>query len=656
VFAPWKKPWSVCFSKGNRMSKITFFIPYPEIIPVVEDVFREQGTDGWELEIVLSKFVREIADWKDTGTDVLIARGVTAAALKKIVRGTPVVELPVSGYEVMRAIWECQKKYAPRKIAIVGSRDMIYGVKKIEEIIGIELMVVEVQHEDEAESILQAVKDSGVSVIIGGVMSTWVAKRIGLQAEFIQIGQDAIYRALSEAKRVALVRRQEQERGEQFRAILEYSTEGVVAVDADGVIKLINAAAVKLANVNEEAVGFPVDNVLPQLGLTKALESGRAELGEIETINGQPMAVNRVPFSIGGQAVGAVATFQPVSAIQELEGKIRRKVYQRGHVAKLTAANILGKSPAIQRAIAIAKEFSDINSTVLIMGETGTGKEIFAQSIHNASGRKKGPFVAVNCAALPENLLESELFGYTEGAFTGAARGGKIGLFELAHMGTIFLDEISEISHKLQGRLLRVLQEREIMRLGDDKVIPINVRVIAATNQDLYSLMRKGLFREDLYYRVDILRLVLPPLRERREDIIPLLHHFLKEYCHHFNKKFRDISPEAQRLFQDYYWRGNVRELRNVAERLAALSRSGVIEPEDVEGMFAQSPDQAHAAVPVSGVESALMYTAGDTDLNRTLLMKALEESHYHYGKAAAKLGISRTTLWRRLKENDSRK
>jgi len=638
------------------MSKITFFIPYPEIIPVVEDVFQEQGTGGWELEIVLSKFVREIADWKDTGTDVLIARGVTAAALKKIVRGTPVVELPVSGYEVMRAIWECQKKYAPRKIAIVGSRDMIYGVKKIEEIIGIELMVVEVQHEDEAESVLQAVKDSGVAVIIGGVMSTWVAKRIGLQAEFIQIGQDAIYRALSEAKRVALVRRQEQERGEQFRAILEYSTEGVVAVDADGVINLINAAAVKLANVNEEAVGLPVDNVLPQLGLTKALESGRAELGEIETINGQPMAVNRVPFSIGGQAVGAVATFQPVSAIQELEGKIRRKVYQRGHVAKLTASNILGKSPAIQRAIAIAKEFSDINSTVLIMGETGTGKEIFAQSIHNASGRKKGPFVAVNCAALPENLLESELFGYAEGAFTGAARGGKIGLFELAHMGTIFLDEISEISHKLQGRLLRVLQEREIMRLGDDKVIPINVRVIAATNQDLYRLMRKGIFREDLYYRVDILRLVLPPLRERREDIIPLLHHFLKEDCHHFNKKFRDISPEAQRLFQDYYWRGNVRELRNVAERLAALSRSGVIEPEDVEGMFAQSPDQAHAAVPASGVESALMYTAGDTDLNRTLLMKALEESHYHYGKAAAKLGISRTTLWRRLKENDSRK
>ncbi len=637
------------------MSKITFFVPYPEIIPVVEEVFREQGADGWELEIILSKFVRELADWKDTGTDVLIARGVTAAALKKIVRSTPIVELPVSGYEVMRTIWECQKKYAPDKIAIVGSRDMIYGVKKIEEIFGVELTVVEVQHEDEAESVLQAVKDSGISVIIGGLMSTSVAKRIGLRAEFIQMGQDAIYRALSEAKRVAIVRRQEQERGEQFRAILDYSTEGVVAVDADGMINLVNTAAVKLAGVGDEAVGSSVDNVLPQLRLNNVLETGRAELGEIETINGQQVAVNRVPISIGNQAVGAVATFQPVTAIQELEGKIRRKVYQRGHVAKMTASQILGKSPAIQRAITIAKEFSEINSTVLIMGETGTGKEIFAQSIHNASVRRKGPFVAVNCAALPENLLESELFGYAEGAFTGAARGGKIGLFELAHMGTIFLDEIPEISHKLQGRLLRVLQEREIMRLGDDKVIPINVRIIAATNQDLYKMMREGLFREDLYYRVDILRLVLPPLRERVEDIIPLMYHFLKEYCHHFNKKFKEITPEAQRLFENYYWPGNVRELRNVAERLAALSRSGIIEPADVEGMLAKLPVR-ESAPEFKPREDSPMQHEDNADLNRSLLMKALEESNYHYGKAAAKLGISRTTLWRRLKGNDSRK
>jgi propionate catabolism operon transcriptional regulator len=635
--------------------KITFFIPYPEIGPVVTEVFREQNDDGWELEVVLSKFVSELANWKNSGTDVIIARGVTASALKRMAGDTPVVELPVSGYEVMRAIWECRKKYTPQKIAVVGSREMIYGVKKIEEMIGIKLDAIEVRDEKEAESVLQALKSRGTTAIIGGVMSTWIATRIGLHAEFVQIGQEAIYHALREAKRVALVRRLEQERGEQFRAILNYSTEGVVAVNAEGTINLINAAAVKLTNVGDEAVGQPVGNVLPQLGLNKVLESGRAELGEIETINGQQMAVNRVPFSLGKQAVGAVATFQPVSAIQELEGKIRRKVYQRGHVAKLTASNILGTSPAIKRAMSIAKEFSEINSTVLIMGETGTGKEIFAQSIHNASSCRQGPFVAVNCAALPENLLESELFGYAEGAFTGAARGGKIGLFELAHLGTIFLDEIAEISHKLQGRLLRVLQEREIMRLGDDKVIPVNVRIIAATNRDLYQLMRKGLFREDIYYRVDILRLVLPPLRERREDIIPLMYHFIQEYCRLFNKKFRDISSETRKIFEDYYWPGNVRELRNVAERLAALSRSGIIEPDDVEGMLAQSPIQENddAVLLQPGVS---VRPAHSRDSNHSLLLKVLEESNYHYGKAAAKLGISRTTLWRRLKESDTHK
>ena len=633
------------------MSKITFFIPYPEIGPVVEEVFREQGDDGWELEIVLAKFVREIAAWKNINTDVCMARGVMAAALKRLTTGIPVVELPVSGYEILRAIWECQKKYSPTKIAIVGSRDMIYGVKKIQDIIGVELIVDEIHDEDEAESHIQVIKKSGVTVIIGGVMSTSIAQRHGLHAELIQIGQEAIYHALLEAKRVALVRRQEQERGEQFRVILDYSTEGVVTTTADGVINLINTAAAKLTGVSDAAVGQQVARFFPQLGLNRILKSGRAELGEIETMNGQQMAINRVPISIGNLIVGAVATFQPVTVIQELEGKIRRKVYERGHKAKLTFQDILGNSPAIKRAITVAEEFSEVNSTVLIMGETGTGKEIFAQSIHNSSGRRKGPFVAVNCAALPENLLESELFGYAEGAFTGAVRGGKIGLFELAHMGTIFLDEIPEISHKLQGRLLRVLQEREIMRLGDDKIVPVNVRVIAATNQDLYKMMQEGLFREDLYYRVEILKLVLPSLRGRREDIIPLMYHFLEEYCGQFGKKFRSLSPEAQRLLEDYHWPGNVRELSNIAERLAVLSGNGIIEPGDIEGMFSHPPADSDAVS-----EKRLISSSSSVDMNRSILLKALEESNYHYAKAAAKLGISRTTLWRRLKGYDSLK
>jgi propionate catabolism operon transcriptional regulator len=526
---------------------------------------------------------------------------------------------------------------------------MIYGVEKIEDIIGIELMVVAIQDESEVISSIQSVKENGVNVVIGGVMSQVIAEQYGMHAEFIKIAQEDVYHALKSAKRVALVRRQEQERAEQFHAILDYATEGVIAINAAGVIDLVNSAAVKLTGISDGVIGLPVEMFFPQLGLGKVLDTGHSELGGIETINGQRLAINRVPIFVSGRAVGAVATFQPVSVIQELEGRIRRKDYERGHVAKLTFSDILGESDTIKRTISVAKEFGEVNSTVLIVGETGTGKEIFAQSIHNASSRRNGPFLAVNCAALPENLLESELFGYARGAFTGAVPGGKMGLFELAHMGTIFLDEISEFSFKLQGRLLRVLQEREIMRLGDDKVIPVDVRVIAAANRNLYKLIQEGLFREDLYYRIDILRLDLPPLRERRQDIIPLMSDFVKKYCQILGKNFRDISPEGRRILQEHHWPGNVRELRNIAERLAVLNKSGVIESGDLEEMMSRQLAREN-----NGEGSCAVTFATDSpvnsDLNRSLLLRALEESNYHYGKAAAKLGISRTTLWRRLK------
>jgi len=623
------------------MGKITFVIPYPEIRPVVESTFAEQQTGEWELEIILAMGVKEIVR-QNIVSDVVIARGVTAAALKRILPDTPTVELQVSGYDIMRAIKECQQRFGARKIGIFGSEEMLYGAKGIEEIIPVELVVVPVRDEDDAEPSIRELKNSGIDIIIGGVMSTGIAQRLGINAVYIQSGREAIYHALREAKRVAVVRRQEQERSEQFRAILNYSSEGIIAVDAKGMINLVNTAAVNLTALREDAIGRHSERVVPQLGLSRVLADSRGELGEIVTVNGQQMAVNKVPIIVGEDTVGAVVTFQPVAAIQELEGKIREKIYRRGHVARQTFADVLGESPAIKRTVAMAHEFSKVNSNVLIVGETGTGKEVFAQSIHNANSRSRGPFVAVNCAALPENLLESELFGYTEGAFTGAARGGKIGLFEQAHRGTIFLDEISEISPKLQGRLLRVVQEREIMRLGDDRVIPVDLRIIAATNRDLYALMQEGVFRQDLYYRLDILKLILPPLRQRREDIIPLFHHFLKIYCLRFNKAAKEISPAALARLAAYEWPGNVRELRNIAERLAVLSSGSVIDQHALD-----------AVLPLGGPPRAAR-PEGD-DLNHELLLKALAEAHYHYGKAAAMLGISRTTLWRRLKETTTR-
>ena len=621
------------------MEKITFIIPYPSIAGLIKNTIAEQMDGGWEYETIMSIGVQPIIH-REFKSSVIIARGVTAIALRRRSQDIPVIDLPVSGFDILRVIKECLEHFHDRRIGFVGSHDMLYGIKSAERILDVELETVEINDEDDAEPSIKKLKKEGIKTIVGGVMSSEIACRLGMNSLYIESGREAIYAALNEAKRVAEVRRREQERAEQFRTILNCSDEGIIAVDVLGKINLMNMAAIKITNLCPEAVGDQMTAVLPQMEIDKILRFGRSEIGDVQTVNNQQIAINKVPIIIDGATIGAVATFKPVAMIQELEGKIREKIYNRGHVAKLTFDSIIGNSKVIKDTIAIAHEFSKVNSNVLIVGETGSGKEVFAQSIHNGSRRCKGPFVAVNCAALPESLLESELFGYAAGAFTGAARGGKMGLFELAHRGTIFLDEISEISPKLQGRLLRVLQEREIMRLGDDKVVPVDVRIIAATNKDLYELMEEEAFRADLYYRLDILKLIIPPLRERKDDIILLMNHFIKLYCIKFNRDYKEFDKSAQDRLLKYTWPGNVRELKNIAERLAVLVKKCFITQAEIE-----------AALPSLKDAPKSLKKKKAEDIDQECLSRALEEANYHYGKAAAILGISRTTLWKRLKQ-----
>jgi transcriptional regulator with PAS, ATPase and Fis domain len=364
----------------------------------------------------------------------------------------------------------------------------------------------------------------------------------------------------------------------------------------------------------------------------ETLRHGREVLREIVDFGRAKVVVNRIPIRVEGEVVGAVATFQDVTKIQAMEEQIRREMYNQGHVAKFTFKDLCCSSHGLRATIETAKQYAAVGSTVLITGETGTGKELFAQSIHHASDRCAGPFVAVNCAALPETLLESELFGYVEGAFTGARRKGKPGLFELAHRGTIFLDEVSEIPLSLQGRLLRVLQEREVIRLGHDRVIPVDVRVLCATNRDLRRLVEEGRFRQDLYWRLNVLNLSIPPLRERRDDILPLMHHFLNT-----------LSPEAAHgvVFTDDAlsvlvhapWPGNVRELRNLCERLVVVC-SG------------ESVDAAFLSHLMESAEPTRPMPAGSR--SSADVEWALAEARGSVRRAAEILGIHRATLWRR--------
>jgi transcriptional regulator with PAS, ATPase and Fis domain len=341
---------------------------------------------------------------------------------------------------------------------------------------------------------------------------------------------------------------------------------------------------------------------------------------------------------VGGEIVGAVETLEDVTKIREYENIIRVKLAEKGHVAQWTFDDIIGRSPAIRETVRLARKYAEVDSVILIEGESGTGKEVFAQAVHSAGRRRAGPFVAVNCGAIPDTLIESELFGYEAGAFSGARRQGKDGLFTQAHTGTIFLDEISETSPRFQTTLLRVIQEMTVRPLGSDKVVPIDVRIIAATNRRLKREVERGNFRRDLYFRLNILRLNVPPLRLRKEDIPDLVRHFIRLNATRLGKDL-SISREAMELLQNYDWPGNIRELQNVIERLCVTCDMKI---------------DAHLAAAV--LEECRLEDQASSEridsIRRNHILEVLRQCGNNKRQAAEKLGISRTTLWRELKRH----
>ncbi|MPM09939.1 Propionate catabolism operon regulatory protein [bioreactor metagenome] len=326
-------------------------------------------------------------------------------------------------------------------------------------------------------------------------------------------------------------------------------------------------------------------------------------------------------------------------------------------MARYHFRDIKGESDEIKNAISIAKSYASSDSTILIQGETGTGKELFAQSIHNSSSRKSGPFVAINCASLSSNLLESELFGYVEGAFTGAIKGGKIGLFELAHKGTIFLDEIGEIPIEIQAQLLRVLQEKEIRKVGSVVKTPVDVRVITATNRNLIDEMKSKSFREDLYYRIGVLNLTVPPLRERGGDVMLLGRFFFDKYLGSDKTKFLSMFEHIMKRVNSYKWYGNIRELQNFVERISVLMKyhgNGYDFEQLVSSFISKDYSISNNEDSIEEDQVCITTSVKGNDLNKweaEKITSALKNNDLSIQKAADALGISRTTLWRKMKQ-----
>ena len=618
------------------MKPILIIAPHEKIAFAARKIARNYDNVDVRLGL-LEQAVALAREAVPAGAEVLISRGGTAQMLEEALPSLPVVEFAVSPYDLLRAVH--QAKGYGRHITVIGFERIIQGVEQLGPILDVEITVRQVKHQWEASLYLEQCLKSHtpMDVLMGGAMAEALALRYGIPTVFLLTGEAAIENSIKEAQRLMDVQIKERQKTERFRAILHYINQGVVAIDAGGRVTTFNSAASKITGISQEnIIGRHVSEIIPNDKLVKVMQENRPELGQLQTIGKVLALTNRVPIVVKGRTAGAVATFENVTKIQEYERTIRSKLRRKGHVARYRFGDILGDSSPLVVAKQLAARYAGVESTVLITGESGTGKEMFAQSIHNASRRAKGPFVAVNCSAIPGTLLESELFGYEEGAFTGAQKRGKLGLFAVAHGGTIFLDEIAEIATNLQAILLRVIQEREVRPLGSDKVIPVDVRIVAATNRNLPEEVKAGGFRSDLYYRLSILKLKIPPLRSRLGDTTILARHFVRLHAKQLNKKLR-IADRALKALDCYEWPGNIRELENIIERLCVVSEGEI--KESLVRDFLED-----AELPPAQTEVSIKA------IKRQHALSVVEACGGKKTLAAQKLGISRTCLWRILK------
>lgn len=452
--------------------------------------------------------------------------------------------------------------------------------------------------------------------------------------------------------------------GGKYTSILESALEtldGLIITNSEGIIVFLNKQYAEMMHVSvEEAIGRHVREIIPQTRMDIVAKTGSAEIGSVHLINGStPVVCNRIPIIKDGQPIGVVAitTFRKMDEVSGLMGEIDRLNIEIKHYkselgklrgAKYSLEQIVGDSSRMKQAKDLLRKVAPSTLTVLISGETGTGKELISHAIHQLSPRRHKPFIRINCAAIPRELLEAELFGYEEGAFTGAKKSGKPGKFELANGGTLLLDEINELPLYLQSKLLRVIQEKEVERVGGVKTIDLDVRLVCTTNKNMLELVRKGEFRQDLYYRVNVVEINIPSLRERTEEIEPLVCHLIKKVNRNHGLYITGIHSGVLNLFHKYNWPGNIRELEHVIERASVIAASGELGLEHFDYLL---PRILEAVTDdLKDIAGASLEEAKEV-AEKQAIVKALLKANGNKTLAAEVLNIHRTVLHQKIKK-----
>ena len=623
---------------------IIIVAPYPDLVRTAEETLKDSPLPVRILLGDLQDGVRQAVEAVSAGrAQIIISRGGTASLIRQNL-SVPVFEIDVSGYDMLRAL--NPHITHNRKIAVVGYENVISGAKSIAEILQIDLGYFLVTGDRHIETIIREVREWGADVIVGDTISVKTAKAAGLLSELVASGPEAILSAVEAGYNFLGHMNEEMLRNKRLNLFMENADGGVLYLTADGFIEMVNYNAARILMTNRELMlGSRLNYETYPADLVNAVNE--QAVNKLIQLNDKSYMIKVTQIQTEGIHAATLVFLESINRIKDLEVQLRQQMVSRGLVANYTFENMIAINDTFIKTIEKARRYSSTNSTILLLGETGSGKEVFAQSIHNASARRNGPFVAVNCAALPDSLLESELFGYAEGAFTGAKKGGKTGLFELAHKGTIFLDEVNEMSNVVQARFLRVLQEKQVMRVGDNRIYDVDVRVIAACNKDLFAETESGSFRKDLFYRLKVLDIKLPALKDRREDIPPLFSFFIE----YFNSKYSYNDIKLPKKLEDavvgYDWPGNVRQLRNFAEKVSVLFSLNQDSEEVADDLLSElQPISDSACVEsVQPPESKSFTPQTLKEAEASTVYQCWEHNGGNISETARQLGIDRATV-----------
>jgi len=512
--------------------------------------------------------------------------------------------------------------------------------------------------------ITEVIPDSKLSSVIQDAYSDHllikerlvITNRSPINQDGVTVGAVAVFQDGSELQKVLSRLDNTQNSLTGLESIFEQACAGVLVVDELGIVTRITQTYCRFLNISQEdAIGHHCTEILPSSRMHIVAQTGEAEVGEVMDINGKEAMVMRLPLRENGKIIGAVGKvmFRDVRDLRTLAEKLdllenKIKFYEKElkhyQKSRYTFSNIIGQSVAILRTKVLAGKAAQGKATVLLRGESGTGKELFAHAIHAAGTRHDQPLVRVNCGAIPAELLESELFGYEEGAFTGAKKGGKPGKFELANKGTIFLDEIGDLPLAMQAKVLRILQEKEVERVGSNRLQQLDIRVIAATHRDLEKMIGEGKFRRDLYYRLNVFTVTIPPLREREGDVLLLSEQLLAKFQRELGLSLRKLERKVIELFQLYAWPGNVRELQNVLERAINVAEGGMIQLKDLP-LYLQDLEGRRGNTSLQPLALEL------AEAERKAILKALKKTGGNKTNAAEILGIHRTNLYRKMEK-----